>query len=522
MFWYRIYNCLSNQIFYEIIIFLHFSKSALWPLPISGYNGANESRIGFSMSLALSLYDKEYKKIHIRNGTEIEMWIPRDPALDEPSRDFISIEKNNLNEFKTIYFNVYVHNASVFLNIYPKSDKNISFIVLINFMKNGRLNKSTYDYSSTLNSKGINKTLELQLNRTQINGYNAKISFRIKQIVNDLNYSSSINETFDYEYYIYALGCFVFDEKSRKWSSDGMELINDSNYKYTHCKSKHLGTYAGGYSDGSSLIHEDVSFKEINDLTVSIVSSLILSSFIILFIWAGYRDMTDSVKVGITNLDDNDVSDKFKYKITVFTGDRFNSQTDSNVIISIYGDVDEMNPRALIDSKRKLFRCGSIDCFILTTNKLIGNIDYIKIWHDNTGRGNSASWYLNHIVVDDLQTNKKYYFICHKWLAVEKDDCKIERVLVPKGSLRESDFFNTIKANLERILRDSVLPTSILYKPTMSMFTHVERVACLFLILSITIFCITMFTDSSIFSNDQKISAFSLGPYDIQEEHVSS
>jgi polycystin 1L2 len=52
----------------------------------------------------------------------------------------------------------------------------------------------------------------------------------------------------------------------------------------------------------------------------------------------------------------------------------------------------------------------------------LGLLNYIHIWHDNTGEGASGSWFLKYIIVRDLQTMKKFYFIAQRWFAVEKDD----------------------------------------------------------------------------------------------------
>jgi hypothetical protein len=52
----------------------------------------------------------------------------------------------------------------------------------------------------------------------------------------------------------------------------------------------------------------------------------------------------------------------------------------------------------------------------------LGLLNYIHIWHDNTGQGSSASWFLKYIIVRDLQTMEKSYFICQNWFAVEKED----------------------------------------------------------------------------------------------------
>ena len=37
----------------------------------------------------------------------------------------------------------------------------------------------------------------------------------------------------------------------------------------------------------------------------------------------------------------------------------------------------------------------------------LGPLSYLRIWHDNSGKGNSASWFLNMVNVMDIQTNEK-------------------------------------------------------------------------------------------------------------------
>ena len=37
-------------------------------------------------------------------------------------------------------------------------------------------------------------------------------------------------------------------------------------------------------------------------------------------------------------------------------------------------------------------------------------LNYIRLWHDNTGEGSSASWFLKYIIVRDLQTSGEILF----------------------------------------------------------------------------------------------------------------
>jgi polycystin 1L2 len=49
----------------------------------------------------------------------------------------------------------------------------------------------------------------------------------------------------------------------------------------------------------------------------------------------------------------------------------------------------------------------------------------MRIWHDNSGKGKFGSWYLNYVLIRDIQTREKYYFIVNQWLAVEEDDGQV-------------------------------------------------------------------------------------------------
>ena len=55
----------------------------------------------------------------------------------------------------------------------------------------------------------------------------------------------------------------------------------------------------------------------------------------------------------------------------------------------------------------------------------MGLLNCLRIWHDNSGKGASSSWFLKYIIIRDLQTMEKSYFICQNWFAVEKGDGRV-------------------------------------------------------------------------------------------------
>ena len=47
--------------------------------------------------------------------------------------------------------------------------------------------------------------------------------------------------------------------------------------------------------------------------------------------------------------------------------------------------------------------------FQIATNESLGEITRIKVWHDNTGL--DPAWFLSRIIIKDLQSKKRYYFL---------------------------------------------------------------------------------------------------------------
>jgi hypothetical protein len=62
----------------------------------------------------------------------------------------------------------------------------------------------------------------------------------------------------------------------------------------------------------------------------------------------------------------------------------------------------------------------------------VGEINKILIGHDN--KGLSAGWFLDRVVIEDLNLHRTYEFPCNRWLAKDEDDKQISRILIPKTS----------------------------------------------------------------------------------------
>jgi len=110
----------------------------------------------------------------------------------------------------------------------------------------------------------------------------------------------------------------------------------------------------------------------------------------------------------------------------------------------------------------------------------LGNLNYLKIWHDNSGKGDKASWFLKYIIVRDMQTREKFYFLCNNWLAVEHGDGKLKRGLFIALEKQKTELKYLLEKQAKTYLTDNHLWLSVFSKPVQSSFTSFDRVTCCF------------------------------------------
>jgi polycystin 1L2 len=153
----------------------------------------------------------------------------------------------------------------------------------------------------------------------------------------------------------------------------------------------------------------------------------------------------------------------------------------------------------------------------------LGLLNYIRIWHDNTGRGASAGWFLKYIIVRDLQTMEKFYFIGQRWFAVEKDDGAIERVITVAGVTEKSQFSYVLSKKTYHSVSDGHLWFSIFSRPPSNKFTRTQRCTCCFVLLLISMLLNIMYYDLSAeaeTANKTASNSIAFGPLYISPEQV--
>ena len=121
-----------------------------------------------------------------------------------------------------------------------------------------------------------------------------------------------------------------------------------------------------------------------------------------------------------------------------------------------------------------LFTRGNTDVFVLSLSQSLGTIQAVRIGHDNSGE--SPSWFLEEIVVIDNQLNQSWAFTSNQWLALEREDGRIERII--EKALNEGTFRREVLKRWWRGLTETHLWVSVLAKLRRSRYTRVQRASC--------------------------------------------
>ena len=77
-------------------------------------------------------------------------------------------------------------------------------------------------------------------------------------------------------------------------------------------------------------------------------------------------------------------------------------------------------------------------------------------------------------------------FLCEKWLAIDKDDCAIERILPISMSKEKTQFKYLLSSQTKNKLSDDHLWFSVFARPVQSSFSRLDRLTCCFVLLAIS------------------------------------
>ncbi|XP_078692132.1 polycystin family receptor for egg jelly-like [Branchiostoma floridae x Branchiostoma belcheri] len=344
-------------------------------------------------------------------------------------------------------------------------------------------------------------------------------------------------------------GCRYWDTHTEMWRQNGCRVSPMSTVKTTKCLCSHLTSFGSDFVVPPNTIDFSTVFSKFASLSDNApVFSTVLSIIGLYCIVVGLArraDRKDIVKWGVSPLVDNDIRHSYHYQLAVYTGMRKDAGTRSSIGFVLSSDKGDTGTRRLDDKGKKVFDRGSVNNFLLSVPRCLGNLQYLRVWHDNSGKGRNASWFLDKIIITDLQTEKRTYFFCGQWLAVEEGDGVVERLLPAAGEEDVLQFQNLFVSNSRKNMTDGhlwmsvrvvtvwrspchdlaprriclyVLPVQVLSRPTRSTFTRVQRASCCLLLLFTSMITSCMFYQAPL---DPDAPGLHLGLFSITYQELS-
>ncbi|NXD76051.1 PK1L2 protein, partial [Halcyon senegalensis] len=432
----------------------------------------------------LSLTGLDGLFIPVNNLKEnIEIMLPRLSATQE---DSILL---NLGNFSTFQVNVTSENTSIV--IYLESEDDIPLILYLGY--GYRPNETNYDMKHHLFYKKATggETNTWVLSPESIFG-EGTYYFMVLQ---DTGRDSTVYDSLTIAVTCFASRCVFWDEHQGNWNSYGCHVGPKTNPRSTQCLCNHLTFFASSFFvipnaiDVSKTAQLFGTFVD-NPVVVTTVGCIFLI-YVLVIIWARRKDIQDEAKVKITVLEDNDPFAQYRYLVTVFTGHRRGAATTSKVTLTLYGLEGESEPHHLTDPDTPVFERGGVDIFLLCTFFPLGELQSIRLWHDNSG--DSPSWYVNRVLVHDLAWDQKWYFLCNSWLAIDIGECVLDKMFPVATEQDMKQFSNLFFMKTSKGFQDGHIWYSVFSRSPRSSFTRAQRVSCCFSLLLCTMLTSIMF-----------------------------
>ncbi|KAM8974381.1 polycystin family receptor for egg jelly-like [Pelodytes ibericus] len=297
---------------------------------------------------------------------------------------------------------------------------------------------------------------------------------------------------------IFNVACVDFEEGD-DWNDANCKAGPLTDNKRVHCvcegfrkyqtrsakflKHKHTFFAAKVFVSPNPIDRTKATFRELGKNLVTLFTVLaILTVYAVLAFWTHRWDKRDMIsKQKVIVLPDNDPYDTECLFVTLYTGSRFGAGTTADVFLKIVGKESDSDVHLLKCPGHHVFVAGGLDTFLVTTRSNLGEICYIRIWHNNYG--DSPGWYLSRIKIENLYTKQVWYFMCRKWLDIDKDDGQIDRCFFPTDTsnpLANIDFF---LIHLSWKIYEEHLWLSIFAPVLPNVFNRVQRLSCCLVIL---------------------------------------
>ncbi|KAL9976392.1 hypothetical protein ACROYT_G013690 [Oculina patagonica] len=289
----------------------------------------------------------------------------------------------------------------------------------------------------------------------------------------------------------------VYDSKTDQ--NYTLRVLSATLNGFINCSCNHLTSFGGDLSVKPNPIDFDkvlVQFKNIEEngnVAVIVTVAVVLVCYFTVLVIARKADKVDARYNVLPVQLPSTVNSLHEYEIIISTGVWTNSGTTAKVAIEIYGADDSTGIIQLSSEEpgvnKFLFSRGNTDVFVFYVHNRLGAIQGVRIGHDNSGE--SPSWFLEEIVIVDKAVDKSWAFASSQWLALEREDGRIERMIeqVPN----QLHFSHEVVKRWWKGLTEMHIWISVVAKARRNRFTRVQRASCCLSVLLTAMLANAMF-----------------------------
>ncbi|KAG7526791.1 polycystic kidney disease protein 1-like 1 [Solea senegalensis] len=326
-----------------------------------------------------------------------------------------------------------------------------------------------------------------------------------------------LSEQISYTLTVVSSQCLSWDDHQGAWTHRGCRTQRGDTTSAVNCSCHQLRPltvvqhHIQSSNDTSSL---EPFLSVSQDLTVLAVLVLCACLCLPASVACRRADADNEKHRRVHYLSDNSPFDPCLYAVTIHTGlCSAATMTSKMQFTSLYGEDGVSHTKELQVPGCTLFRRNSQDTFLLSAAESLGSMWGVHIWHD--GSGPSPDWYLKHVEVSEVNSRRAWLFLGQCWLAVNKCDGQVERML--RVCTHGLGFAEMLRFKLSDLLADFHIWMSVYSCPCPSLFTHAQRLGvCLLLLLGYS--CV----DAVIISQMDDQLPFELGFLDVSAVSVAT
>ncbi|XP_068716630.1 polycystin-1-like protein 2 [Montipora capricornis] len=443
---------------------------------------------------SLELLETSGKKIDIQN-------------LTEPVSVFLRVNQSKNSDLDIITDVISLYNEIMFYKFEAGNENSLYFrincsgilrpeeMLLVMGKRNSKPSNENFDVSWSLSS--CNGTITKLLTRKYLNNSAGFYLGLLLQEGNTTNGSTAAS-TIKFNVVVKSIGCYYWNENQQAWKTDGCEVGTQTTLDSIHCECTHL-TWFGSrvFVPPNKLNLDEIKVLIVdpsNYVPVITVLSITCGLYLLALIWARREDRKDIQKIGASLSPSNKLGDTHAYEVIISTGMRRHAGTTANVAMTMTGERGESHAFLLKNSHCATLARGSVNTVLVTTSETLGELSYIRVWHDNFG--DDPAWYLKQLCIREIATDRVWHFVCERWLAIDEGDGLIDRILTVTSHKEMKEFRRLFLTKMYKDLTDSHLWFSVFWRPPQSPFTRVQRVSCCFSLLLCTMMANAMWYEA--------------------------